>query len=333
MITAEDFAGLQAIIPTPARPGADDWAALDTVDVDETARLVDTLIADGARGIIALGTTGECATLSNADYEVLVDCLTATVGDRVPLFIGATALGTHEAVRRLRHAADRGATGTLLGLPMWQPLTTSMAVAYYRDIAAAFPDLAIMVYANARAFRYGFPPEFWEGVVAEAPTVVAAKVSKSEGLAHLIDVTGGRVRFLPNEMRLHEFRAVSRDAATACWATAASMGPGPVLRMLAAVAADDADAVARSTADIAWVHEPIADILADAEVFASYNIQIEKVRIAEAGYCAPGPIRPPYDDIPAEIEAAARECGRRWRELCRQAGDEHTRDLPTRENP
>lgn len=316
MIGAQDFDGLQAIIPTPARLGADQWNALDTVDVEETSRLVDALLDDGARGIIALGTTGECATLSNADYEVLVDCITETVRDRVPTFIGATALGTHEVVRRLRFAVDRGATGTLLGLPMWQPLTTSMAVAFYRDIASAFPDLALMVYANARAFRYGFPPEFWQKIAAEVPTVVAAKVSKSEGLAQLVDVTGGTVRFLPNEMRLHEFHAVSRDAARACWATAASMGPAPILRMLEAVAADDAAELARWAGEVEWAHEPIAAILADPNVFASYNIQIEKVRIAEAGYCAPGPIRPPYAHIPADYAEAARECGRRWRELC-----------------
>lgn len=318
MIGAQDFEGLQAIVPTPANADASDWGAVDTVDVDETARLVDRLIADGARSIIALGTTGECATLSGADYETMVDCIVDTAGDRVPTFVGATALGTHEVVRRLGYAASRGVTGTLLGLPMWQPLTTPMAVGYYRDVATAFPDLAVMVYANSRAFRYAFPPEFWQGIAAEAPTVVAAKVSKSDGLADLIEITKGAVRFLPNEMRLHEFHAVSHDAATACWATAACMGPAPVLGILAAAAADDVAELSRWARDIKWVHEPIADIIADPEVFASYNIQIEKVRIAEAGYCAPGPIRPPYDVIPTECEEAARECGRRWRTLCQR---------------
>jgi hypothetical protein len=57
------------------------------------------------------------------------------------------------------------------------------------------------------------------------------------------------------------------------------------------------------------------DLLTKPDVFASYNIQIEKIRIETAGYCRPGPIRPPYNVIPEPFAAAARECGRRWATL------------------
>jgi dihydrodipicolinate synthase/N-acetylneuraminate lyase len=234
----------------------------------------------------------------------------------VPLFVGATALGTHDVVSRIRFAADRGVTGTLLGLPMWQPLTTSMAVRYYRDISEAFPDTDVMVYANARAFRYAFPVEFWEAVAKEAPTVVAAKVSKVDGLSANIEATSGRVHFLPNEMRVAQFYDTEPETTTACWATSASMGPRPVHRIIDAVAAGDRAEIERRSADIAWAHEPIEPILANPEVFASYNIQVEKARMEAAGYCSPGPVRPPYADMPEEYDAASRECGRRWRELC-----------------
>ena len=64
MLTASDITGMYAIIPTPANPGAERWDAIDTVNVPETDRLVKALIADGSNGIIALGTTGECATVT-----------------------------------------------------------------------------------------------------------------------------------------------------------------------------------------------------------------------------------------------------------------------------
>ena len=57
------------------------------------------------------------------------------------------------------------------------------------------------------------------------------------------------------------------------------------------------------------------ELLAKPEIFASYNIQFEKIRIETAGYCNPGPIRPPYNVIPDEYAEAARECGRRWAQL------------------
>lgn len=313
---AEDFCGLYAIIPAPARAGADECSATDTVDTEETSRLIENLIGDGARGIIALGTTGECATVSGPDFETLVTCVVDTVAGRVPTFIGATALGTHEVVRRLRFVQSRGATGTLLGLPMWQPLTTPMAIRYYRDIAGAFPGLDVMAYANPRAFRYDFPLEFWAAVADVAPNVVSAKASSSAGLEQLLEATHGTIAFLGNELMVEEFYAVSPDAAQACWATSASMGPAPALAILQAVANRDIASISRLGADIAWAHEPLLGVLADPAAFASYNIQLEKIRIKAAGYCVPGPIRPPYAEVPADVDEASRECGRRWRELC-----------------
>lgn len=315
MSGTDRYAGLHAIIPTPALPGAERWDATGTVDTEETARLVDTLIRDGAAGIIALGTTGECATLSPDDYDTVVGCVVDAAAGRVPTTVGVTALGTHEVVRRLRLVADRGATGTLLGLPMWQPLTTGMALGYVADAAAAAPGLDIMVYANTRAFRYPFPVEFWAALARDVPQVVSAKVSRAPDLPELIDATSGRIRFLPNEMKVHEFHAMSPDTTTGCWATAAAMGPEPAQAVLDAIGSGDPAAIERAAADIAWACEPIAHLLADQEFFASHNIQVEKVRIAEAGYCRPGPIRPPYDEIDAGAAAASRECGRRWRAL------------------
>ena len=128
MLKPSDFRGVYAIIPTPAKDGADRWDAVDTVDLSETERVINRLIGDGVNGLIVLGTTGECATITGREYEAFADCVLATVKKRIPTFIGTTALGTHEVVHRARFAAQRGADGILLGLPMWQPLTVDMAV-------------------------------------------------------------------------------------------------------------------------------------------------------------------------------------------------------------
>ena len=44
LMTAADVRGAWAIMPTPAKPGAEDWRATDTVDLDETARAANGLI-------------------------------------------------------------------------------------------------------------------------------------------------------------------------------------------------------------------------------------------------------------------------------------------------
>ena len=316
MLTAQDIRGLYAILPTPAKTGAGALGALSTVDLIETERVVNALIADGSHGLIALGTTGECATLGQADYDSFVACLLEVVNRRVPVFVGTSALGGHEVVRRMRFASDRGADGSLLGLPMWQPASTAMAVDFYAGISELFPDTAIMVYANERAFRFAFTDDFWAQVVGRAATVVAAKYSRPKDLRHLLGIVGGRINIVPNEMTLAGFYSEAPNTTTACWATAASMGPWPALALMQAVLDRDGSAIQRISAALAWANETVKPIIGNRELFASYNIQVEKARIDAAGYCKAGPVRPPYGEIPADMLAAAQECGRRWSVLC-----------------
>ena len=316
MLSASDIRGVYAITPTPAKDGADRCDALDTVDLVETERVVNRLIGDGVHGLIVLGTTGECATITGPEYEAFADCVLATVRKRIPTFIGTTALGTHEVVHRSRFAAQRGADGILLGLPMWQPLTVDMAVAYYRDISETFPRMAIMVYGNGRAFRFSFPPEFWSRVVEAAPTLVAAKYSRPGALLDSLAASNGRVHFLPHDGAMSKFAELSPATTTACWSTAASMGPEPVLAQTRALLSNDREAMQAIAADLAWAREPIAEITGNPELFATYNIQMEKIRIQAAGYCKAGPIRPPYNVMPERYAQCARENARRWRQLC-----------------
>jgi dihydrodipicolinate synthase/N-acetylneuraminate lyase len=317
MISAKDIRGMYAIIATPATPDAGRLDATNTVDLAETEKLINALIRDGSSGLIVAGTTGECATLSDSDYRAFVACVLETVNRRVPTFVGATALGGHEVYRRLKFVEEKGADGTLLGLPMWQPVTTKMAVDYYAEVSRLFPDLSLMVYANARAFRYSFPQEFFAALTKMAPTVTSAKYSRVKGLKELIVATGGRINFVPNEMAVHEFYAASPSTTTACWATASGMNPTPAVVLMKAIEAKNQDAIDTLAAAIAWANEPVVPLIDNAELFAQYNIQLEKTRINAAGYSKCGPVRPPYQDFPEEHAAASRECGRRWAELCR----------------
>lgn len=318
MLSANEIRGLYAILPTPAKPGAEHVLARDTVDLDETARCVEALISDGCDGLIALGTTGECATLSQEDYDAFVACLIETTRKRVPLFVGTSALGGYEVARRMRLVSSLGAEGTLLGLPMWQPVTVDAAVQYYRELSEGFPELAIMVYANTRAFRFTFPDEFWQAVIKVAPTVVSAKYAQPRDLRKLIAITEGRVNIVPNEMTMARFYEESPETTICCWATAASMGPKPTIALMRAVERGDTASVKRICAALDWANEPIQPIIANPEVFAQFNIQMEKLRITAAGYCNAGPIRSPYASMPDDFAQFSRECGRRWAVLNRE---------------
>ncbi len=312
MISAKDLRGALAIMPTPAKEGAERLDAANTVDLDETARLAESLIRDGASGIMALGTMGECATVSQSDYEAYVDCLLKTVRGRIPTFVGTTALGGHEIARRIRFVKERGATGTLLGIPMWQPATLEMAVEFYASISQAFPDFPIMVYANPRAFRFDFGVDFWGPIINKAPTVMSAKFSSKAILRDAVAASKGRVNFVPPVGLAYEFAQLSPETTT-CWIPA--VGPQPAAALMKALAARDAAQAKAVADDIAWAIEPHHIITGSQDVFASYNIQMEKILMGASGYCKPGPIRPPYNIMPQNFTEAAREGGRRFAKL------------------
>jgi dihydrodipicolinate synthase/N-acetylneuraminate lyase len=313
MISAKELRGVLAIMPTPAKEGADRLDATNTVDLDETARLAESLVRDGATGIMALGTMGECATTSPNDYEGYVDCLLKTVRGRIPTFVGTTALGGHEIARRIKFVKGLGATGTLLGVPMWQPATLDMAVKFYADVAQTFPDFPIMVYANARAFRFPFGVDFWRAVVDKAPTVMSAKFSSKAILKEAVDASRGRVNFVPPVGLAYEFAQISPASQTTCWMPA--VGPHVGAALMKALAAGDARQARAVADDIAWANEPHHAITGSQEVFASYNIQMEKILMSASGYCKTGPIRPPYNVMPEDFRKAATEGGQRYAQL------------------
>ena len=85
-----------------------------------------------------------------------------------------------------------------------------------------------------------------------------------------------------------------------------------------AVERGDAESVKRISAALDWANEPIRPIIANPEIFAQFNIQMEKLRISAAGYCNAGPIRSPYAAMPEDFAEFSRECGRRWAVLNRE---------------
>ena len=159
-LTVSDIVGAWAIIPTPAKPDASNWRAENTVDLAETARVVDALIREGIDGILSLGTLGECATLTWEEKRDFMAAVVEAARGRVPYFGGTTSLNTRETVRQTRAAYDLGVDGTMLGPPMWCYPDLPTAIRFYQDVAEACPDMPICVYANPEAFKFEFPRAF-----------------------------------------------------------------------------------------------------------------------------------------------------------------------------
>jgi trans-o-hydroxybenzylidenepyruvate hydratase-aldolase len=317
LLTVDEVHGAWVIIPTPAKSNASDWRAEDTVDLDETARVVEALIGAGIDGILSLGTFGEGATLTWEEKRAFIATIVETVRGRVPFFGGTTSLNTRETVRQTRAGRDIGIDGTMLGVPMWCQADTPTAVQFFRDVAEACPDTAICIYANPEAFKFDFPRPFWAQVAAIAQ-VVSSKYLGTANLVADLRLTKGRIRFLPTDSHYYGCARIDPEQCTAFWTGGAACGPAPAIRLR--------DEVKRAKASGDWrVAKEVADAIAAANAplfpkgsfaeFSKYNIGLEKARMNEAGWTVAGPCRPPYHLVPEEYLDGARLAGRLWAKL------------------
>lgn len=313
-LAAADINGAWAIIPTPARDNASDWRATDTVDLDETARVVEKLIQSGVNGILSLGTFGEGATLTWSEKRAFMATVVETVRGRVPFFGGTTSLNTRETIEQTRAAADIGVDGTMLGVPMWCKADVPTAVQFYRDVAEACPDTAICVYANSEAFKFEFPRPFW-AQVCEIPQVVTAKYVGIDRLLADLRLSKGRIRLLPTDSNYYAAARMAPELCTAFWTGGAVCGPELAIKLR-----DEVDK-AKGTHD--WtdareVAESVAAAMAplfprgDFAEFSKYNVGLEKARMNAAGWMKAGPCRPPYHLVPPDYLKGAEEAGRLW---------------------
>ena len=313
MLTKGDITGVYPMVPTPCVEGGDHWSNTDSVDHDESARMIDAMVRAGIGGIAACGTTGECASLLWEEKRGFIDTVIQTNNHRVPVFAGATALGTKEVVRQMRAFKEMGAEGAFLGLPLWQTPTLENSVRYFADLGEAVPDMPILVYANAWVFKWGFPTEFWEGLALRAPTVVACKVTyPMDHLEEDVRAAGNRIAFLPRDGAAHEaYQKVGRHI-QGVWSTSANAGPEPVVALADAVRRGDEQRMAEITREMA----PLRPLPTGRESeFFQYNIQVIKLLTNVSGYAKVGPPRAPYLDLSEEWRTLTERCGRGWAEL------------------
>src|SRR6476659_7680702 len=105
------FEGCLTAIVTPFKGGR--------VDFDTLARLVDWQIENGIDGIVAVGTTGESATLDVDDHVAVIAATVKAAKGRVPVIAGAGGNATSEALELTKASEDAGADALLHVTPYY----------------------------------------------------------------------------------------------------------------------------------------------------------------------------------------------------------------------
>lgn len=139
-MTALHLRGLWVPLVTPFDDQGD-------VDLASTAALCRHVLEAGAAGIVALGTTGEPATLDDGERRAVVDtCAEVCVSMSRPLIVGCGANSTRTTIASVRGLAEIPAVvGALVVVPYYTRPSIESIIEHFRVVAAASP-VPVIVY-------------------------------------------------------------------------------------------------------------------------------------------------------------------------------------------
>ncbi|WP_028535579.1 4-hydroxy-tetrahydrodipicolinate synthase [Paludibacterium yongneupense] len=116
-----------------------------SVDYDALKGLVDFHIENGTDGIVAVGTTGESATLSVPEHTRVVETVIRHAAGRIKVVAGAGGNSTAEAIELTQHCAALGADAILSVVPYYNKPTQHGIYLHFRAIAEA-ADIPVILY-------------------------------------------------------------------------------------------------------------------------------------------------------------------------------------------
>ncbi|HLQ86420.1 MAG TPA: 4-hydroxy-tetrahydrodipicolinate synthase [Salinisphaeraceae bacterium] len=147
-----------------------------SVDWDGLTHLVDWHIEQGTQGIVAMGTTGESATLGFREHDEVIERVVEIVDQRVPVIAGTGGNATDEAIRLTRHASRVGADACLLVCPYYNKPTQEGLYRHFHAIAMAV-DIPQVLYNVPSRTGVDLLPET-VARLADIDNIVALKEAK-----------------------------------------------------------------------------------------------------------------------------------------------------------
>jgi 4-hydroxy-tetrahydrodipicolinate synthase len=165
----------QGVIPAMTTEFRDDLS----VDLGFVGRHAAWMVEGGCTGVVALGSLGEGATLTEAEKQSILKACVSALGSRAPVVAGVSALSTVEAVRLAKSAADCGCQG-LMVLPPYVYSTDWREMKAHVAAVLRATNLSCMLYNNPLAYRTDFLPGQIAELAQEHPNLHAVKESSAD---------------------------------------------------------------------------------------------------------------------------------------------------------
>lgn len=159
------FRGMATAMITPMTPHG--------VDYDTLARFIEFQIQSGINALVATGTTGESATLSDQERTQVIAFTVKQVNGRVPVIGGTGTNETSRAIELTKCACDAGVDGVLAVTPYYNKATQKGLINHYTAIADA-SDKPVIAYCVPSRTGCNILPDTL-AVMGQHPNIAALK--------------------------------------------------------------------------------------------------------------------------------------------------------------
>ena len=171
------FKGIATAMVTPMTPHG--------VDYDTLARFIDFQLEEGINALVAVGTTGESATLTPQERKEVIRFTVKRVNGRVPVIAGTGTNNTEHVIDFTRSACDDGADGLLIVTPYYNKATQNGLIAHYTTIADQADKPIIMYNVPSRTGCNMLPSTV--ATLADHPMIAGLKEA-SGNMAQVVEI-------------------------------------------------------------------------------------------------------------------------------------------------
>ena len=106
----------------------------NVMDQDKYISLIHHHIANGTKGVVPAGTTGESPTLNHEEHKKVIEIAVKECNGKIPVIAGTGSNSTAEAIELSRHAEKAGANGLLIVTPYYNKPTQEGLYQHYKLI-------------------------------------------------------------------------------------------------------------------------------------------------------------------------------------------------------
>ncbi|AZE59870.1 MULTISPECIES: dihydrodipicolinate synthase family protein [Pseudomonas fluorescens group] len=149
------------------------------IDLDALGRSINRLIDSGVHAIAPLGSTGEGAYLSDAEWDEVSAYSIRKVAKRVPTIVSVSDLTTAKAVRRARYAEAHGADVVMVLPASYWKLSEAEILAHYAAIGDSI-GVPIMLYNNPATSGTDMSVELILRILKQVDNVTMVKESTGD---------------------------------------------------------------------------------------------------------------------------------------------------------